>query len=380
MIKFIIAIIIIIWGIIWLFKKYQHNSNVLKAINNRKIIRRLTQDEYQQLTLYLDDIKKVRYYKKSLSLIDNKVSIVSGDYSFFSSSKYFVCLIGGVKCIVADNLSDYLTDNNNILQVVFTRGYAVAVAVNGHNCIAAKVIDEAMIVHQQCWFEGQKGSFAVLTQHDINYIESQDEQLQLSVLQQRLENKSACCEIIAQREQTVYEKARKNYQNSGFMSIVCFGFSLLMLSNKPSAVVLFLSCIALIASIVLYFFKSVKFDKVNHIKDSVEFNDIGYCLFITQSRLLISYPDYWKEFLPYQKLQNVDMDVTVGKIYWDEDIDLYDESTATSNIGDIQLLRYGDRLSINDEIKWYGRPKFWGRNCVILVVALFSHGCCFCQH
>lgn len=368
------VVIIIAWGGVYLFKLQQHKSRLLNAINCRQSIRSLTLAESQLLQLYLDDIKKIRRYKNKSSLVDDRISTIKGQYKFVSlfskQSDYFYCFIGEVKCILAANLSPYLSENN-VLQVVFTQGYALAVELNGHHCIAAKAIDEAIVAHQQCWFEGQHGAVAMLSENDIQHILSLDDALQLSTLQQLIQSKPACCEIITQREQTKFERARDCQKNSGFISIVCLGVALLMLSNETSNQTLLgallLPSILFIAAMVFYFLKpKPQLARINCIKDKIQSDHVGYGSVVTNSHLRIDYPSYWQAFLPLEQFEYVDMDVTVGELYYDDYSDGEYEGKEV-NIGNIELLRYGNILSVHDEIKLYGLPKFWGRNCLLLL-------------
>lgn len=355
-IKLILLGIMLLSGLSYLFQRSGHKQNLQNAIKFSQAVRQLDDEEYQLLKPYLDDKAKVRPYKYQSSLISRDVTVITGPCVRHSlstngaeSSYYFV--IGDIEVFLPYGMESY-TMSDNVAEVVFTQRYAFVVNLNGYSLATAKADRDAESLRNEQWEQGSRGQFKTVTDEDISRIEEESHNdAQISSLISEVKNRR--CEILEQREETPLEAARKNPRNLAiitvFTLILAVVFALIYETDSDLGL-LVVSVVCLLIAGIFYFHKP-KFSvgKVNRVRGTIGDKDGQSHTILIGDTLSLSYPKHWQNILPEKTTVDIDMDVSVV---------------------DKTLLRYGNSLSISKEIEHYGAPKFWGRNCFILIVGL----------
>ncbi|NUF27241.1 IgaA/UmoB family intracellular growth attenuator [Gilliamella sp. ESL0254] len=118
------------------YERRQNRRNLEERINNRQTTRRLTSEELELITPYLTNKKLVKPYKLQSSLVNSEVSIIEGDcvrHSLYTDSKEteFYYKIDGIEVLFPYHLQLFALDYN-VVEVVFTSRYAIAVSFNGY--------------------------------------------------------------------------------------------------------------------------------------------------------------------------------------------------------------------------------------------------------
>lgn len=362
-IKLILLGLALLSGISYMFQRSGNKQNLSDAINSNQSIRQLTDQEFELLKPYLDNKVLVRPYKYQSSLVSRDVSVIAGSCIRHSlstnggeSSYYFV--IGNIEVFFPYEMDKY-TMSENIAEVVFTERYAFIVSLNGYDlAIAKEQIEQRQLLDQQ-WGNGSKGQFKSITDEEINSLEQQEQNNKINENIAQMKNRR--CEILAQRDETVFEHKNSKKTNTGFLTaifIVLATVFCLNYDNDSDLWILIIATISLILAAVFYWHKPKRVStKVNRVKGTVEENDHANNTMLIGDNLILTYPKYWQTLLPEKTTIDVDLDITVT---------------------DKKLVRYGHSLSISREVENYGAIKYWGRNCFLFIVgAVISCGLYF---
>ncbi|MWN89810.1 hypothetical protein GQ597_03675 [Gilliamella sp. Pra-s65] len=118
-------------------ERKQNKRNLEEFINNRQTTRRLTAEELELITPYLNNKKLVKPYKLRSSLVDSEVSIIEGAcirHSFYTNSEEtdFYYEIDGIEALFPYNLQLFSL-SHNVAEVVFTSNYAIVISFNGYS-------------------------------------------------------------------------------------------------------------------------------------------------------------------------------------------------------------------------------------------------------
>ena len=351
-IKFILFGIILISAILSFIKRSENKSNLKHAIQENNSTRELTQDELQLIQPYLTDKKLIKSHKLQTALVSNEVSVIAGACVRHSTrlngteTSYYY-MIDDIEVILPYNMENYTMDDN-AAEVVFTKKYAIVVNLNGVTLQIAKAEIDAQKNLAEQWAQGARGQYTAISDEELQKMQEEDDSPETLAFVNQINNMR--CEILEQRDETQQESARRNQLSLGIFpawSLILAAVFTYFYSGE--IILLILASVSLLLAILTYFKKRrLKVEKINHLRGTVTKHTESRHLFIGDS-LSVIYPKHWNTVLPEKSASTVDMDVSVTNR---------------------ELIRYGHALSIAKEIEKYGAPKFWGRNCFLLIVGL----------
>ena len=353
----VLKIGILIFGLIsWLHYRSDRriNKDILNEhLNQREVIRDLTDEELDLLQPFLTSKLAVYPYKFQSSLIDNKVSYLEGActrkslYSNTQEIAYYYD-VRNIELFFPYNMDKYI-DEFNVFEVVFTMRYGIVIKVNGHDIKNAL---ETYDPYEEYEFRGLKQSKF----KDQNFDDEVLEQYSVDDDQVYSNTSINDCNSRYQREETHFEAATHNNGSLGFLTSLCLILATIFLirswfGENEQISILVLVCLSAAAFFVWYKPKHHSNPlQVDVIKDFIYDKDVRTNTVKVGSKLMVlEYPKHWLTFIP----------------------DISDSSTemVISNNGK-KLLRYGHTLSINREVEQFGPPKFLQRNKILFAIGV----------
>ena len=330
-------------------------------------IRQLTEEEDILLQPYLDNKDLITCpYQWESSLISSDVTTIKGYikrehannakikdafyYKMDDISLFFPYSmdhhIAGFDGLVRKNTHTNI-EPINTAEVVFTKSYAIVVKINNYDLLQAGLNLSCRKENQikEYWQTGK------LKPIPLSRAESANETFTQLITEES--EKVPTFEILNKREKNQFETAIEDRSNSGKLMIGLFVFGvmgLLALEHFQSLVLVAFSIICFILSMIASYIKrEIPSEYVNHIKAQIRDNcPVNHQLSI-ESNFNVFYPEHWKMFLPNNSDVFIDMQAEL--------------ETA-------QLLSYGDYLSISEEVKNYGAPKFIYHNVLLAITGL----------
>ena len=329
-------------------------------------VRQLTEEEVFLLKPYLDNedfISPPYQWQSSLISLDvmRIKSYIEKDYPDESHYDYYYKMgslrlffpyhmesrIKGFQNILCDDDIRIKTNCINTAEVVLTRSYAIVVKINNYDLLEAGINLSCRKENQiiEYWQTGK------LIPIPLSRAESANETFTQLITEES--ERVPTFEILNKREKNQFETAIEDRSNSGKLMIGLFVFGvmgLLALEHFQSLVLVAFSIICFILSMIASSIKrEIPSEYVNHIKAQIRDNcPVNHQLSI-ESNFNVFYPEHWKMFLPNNSDVSIDMQAEL--------------ETA-------QLLSYGDYLSISEEVKSYGAPKFIYHNVLLAITGL----------
>lgn len=327
--------------------------------------RQLTEEEATFLQPYLDDKEKITPpYQWESSLINSDVTTIKGyiEKEFTDEISYeYYYKIGNIQLFFPYNMDigimgfearyqgEFITKTKilNTVEIVFTNSYAIVVKINSYDLLQAslKLPSRKQEQLNDFW---QTGKIKPIR---MNSIERSNETLTQLVTE--TSEKKTPFEILSKREKNQFETALQDRSNSGKLMTVFFVLGvifLLVLEHFQSIALVIFSIICFIFSLIASRIKrELPTEYVNHIKAEIRLNKPSYCRLFIDSNIDVYYPAYWKMFLPNNTDIPIDMQVELKTK---------------------QLLSCGEYLSISEEVKNYGAPKFVHHNIILAITGL----------
>ena len=234
----------------------------------------------------------------------------------------------------------------NTVEFVFTNNYAVVVKINSYDLVQASLRLQYRRQEQlnDYW---QTGKFRPIY---LNNLEKSNETLTQLITE--TSEKKPLFEIISKRKKNQFEIANQDRSNSGKLMTVFFVLGvmlLLALEHFQSITLVIFSIICFIFALIASSIKRKLPTKyVNHIKAPIRRSWSAYLNLTIDSSYDIFFPTYWEPFLPNNNIP-IDMQIEVD--------------TA-------RVLSCGEHLSISEEIRNYGAPKFVHHNVMLSITGL----------
>ena len=369
---------ILIFGLIsWLLYKSDRgiNKNVLNDhIRHRERIRDLTDEELELLQPFLTSRLAVYPYKFQPSLVDNKVSYLLGActreslYSNTDEIAYYYN-VDNIEIFFPYNMDMHIAESN-IFEVVFTKYYGIVIKVNDYDI---KTAFENYDPNEEYLFRDLKQTKAneknldneFLDEHNSSSrqdgINSSDvESLSIYEDSKNLNNNEAYLEasknyykLLYQREETQFEAAIRRKHSLGWLTSLCLILATVFLirswfGENDQISILILICLGAAAFFAWYKPKHYsKPQQVSVVKAKIYDKDRNTCSIEVGNLMVLQYPKYWLNFIPEISESATEM--------------------VISN-DNKKLLRYGQTLSINNEVEQFGPPKLVSRNKILLVI------------
>ncbi|OTQ73973.1 MULTISPECIES: IgaA/UmoB family intracellular growth attenuator [unclassified Gilliamella] len=320
-------------------------------------IRQLTEEEILLLQPYLDNEDHIPPpYQWQSSLINYDVTRIKAyiekDYPDKQNNNYYYKMgyirlffpynmsyrILGLRYSFGSELPNNKSDYINTVEVVFTKSYAIVVKINtcelleaGLNLTGRK---EGQI--EDYWQTGNLKPIGLSSAEKSNETITQ-------LLTEESE-KIPPFEIVNKREKNQFETAMEDQSNSGKLMIFLFVLGvmgLLVLEHFQSLLLAVFSIICFILAIIASHIKrEIPTEYVNHIKTQ----KLGI-----ESYFYVNTPEHWRMFISNKSETPIDMEVEINSR---------------------KLLSYGDYLSISEEVKNYGAPKFIKHNVILTITGL----------
>ena len=369
---------ILIFGLIsWFLYKSDRsiNKNVLNDhIRQRERIRDLTDEELELLQPFLTSKLAVYPYNFQSSLIDNKVSYLLGTctrkslYSNTEEIAYYYD-VDNIEIFFPYNMDMYI-DESNIFEVVFTKHYGIVIKVNDYDIKTAfenydpneeyllrdvKQTKSKEKIFDNEFFEEHN------TTHRQDGINSSDvESLSIYNDSKNLDNNQAYLEaskyyykLLYQREETQFEAAIRRKHSLGWLTSLCLILATVLLirswlGENDQISILILICLGAAAFFAWYKPKDyLNPQQVSVVKAKIYDKDPNTCSIEVGNLMVLQYPKYWLNFIP-------------------ETSDYATEMVISND--NKKLLRYGQTLSINNEVEQFGPPKLVSRNKILFVI------------
>ena len=371
---------ILIFGLIsWFLYKSDRsiNKNVLNDhIRQREQIRDLTVEELELLQPFLTSKLAVYPYNFQSSLIDNKVSYLLGTctrkslYSNTEEIAYYYD-VDNIEIFFPYNMDMYI-DESNIFEVVFTKHYGIVIKVNDYDI---KTAFENYDPNEEYLFRDVKQTKSKEkifdneffeehnTTHRQDGINSSDvESLSIYNDSKNLDNNQAYLEasknyykLLYQREETQFEAAIRRKHSLGWLTSLCLILATVLLirswlGENDQISILILICLGAAAFFAWYKPKDyLNPQQVSVVKAKIYDKDPNTCSIEVGNLMVLQYPKYWLNFIP-------------------ETSDLATEMVISND--NKKLLRYGQTLSINNEVEQFGPPKLVSRNKILFVIGV----------
>ncbi len=371
---------ILIFGLIsWLLYKSDRsiNKNVLNDhIRHRERIRDLTDEELELLQPFLTSRLAVYPYKFQPSLVDNKVSYLLGActreslYSNTDEIAYYYD-VDNIEIFFPYNMDMHIAESN-IFEVVFTKYYGIVIKVNDYDI---KTAFENYDPNEEYLFRDLKQTKAneknldneFLDEHNSSCrqdgINSSDvESLSIYEDSKNLNNNEAYLEasknyykLLYQREETQFEAAIRRKHSLGWLTSLCLILATVLLirswfDENDQISILILICLGAAAFFAWYKPKHYSNpQQVSVVKAKIYDKDRNTCSIEVGNLMVLQYPKYWLNFIP-------------------ETSDSATEMVISND--NKKLLRYGQTLSINNEVEQFGPPKLVSRNKILLVISV----------
>ena len=369
---------ILIFGLIsWFLYKSDRsiNKNVLNDhIRQRERIRDLTDEELELLQPFLTSKLAVYPYNFQSSLIDNKVSYLLGTctrkslYSNTEEIAYYYD-VDNIEIFFPYNMDMYI-DGSNIFEVVFTKHYGIVIKVNDYDI---KTAFENYDPNEEYLFRDVKQTKSKEkifdneffeehnTTHRQDGINSSDvESLSIYNDSKNLDNNQAYLEasknyykLLYQREETQFEAAIRRKHSLGWLTSLCLILATVLLirswlGENDQISILILICLGAAAFFAWYKPKDyLNPQQVSVVKAKIYDKDPNTCSIEVGNLMVLQYPKYWLNFIP-------------------ETSDSATEMVISND--NKKLLRYGQTLSINNEVEQFGPPKLVSRNKILFVI------------
>ena len=369
---------ILIFGLIsWFFYKSDHsiNKNVLNDhIRHRERIRDLTDEELELLQPFLTSKLAVYPYEFQSSLIDNKVSYLLGActrkslYSNTEEIAYYYD-VDNIEIFFPYNMDMYI-DESNIFEVVFTKHYGIVIKVNDYDIKTAfenydpneeylfrdlkqtedngKNLDNEFLDEHNS-FSRQDG----INSSDVESLSIYEDSKNLNNNEAYLEASKNYYKLLYQREETQFEAAIRRKHSLGLLTSLCLILATVFLirswfGENDQISILILICLGAAAFFAWYKPKHYsKPQQVSVVKAKIYDKDRNTCSIEVGNLMVLQYPKYWLNFIPEISESATEM--------------------VISN-DNKKLLRYGQTLSINNEVEQFGPPKLVSRNKILLVI------------
>ena len=244
------------------------------------------------------------------------------------------------------DIIETITYKINTVEFVFTNNYAVVVKINSYDLVQASLRLQYRRQEQlnDYW---QTGKFRPIC---LNNLEKSNETLTQLITE--TSEKKPLFEIISKREKNQFEIANQDRSNSGKLMTVFFVLGvmlLLALEHFQSIALVIFSIICFIFALIASSIKRKLPTKyVNHIKAPIRRSWSAYLNLTIDSSYDIFFPTYWEPFLPNNNIP-IDMQIEVD--------------TA-------RVLSCGEHLSISEEVRNYGAPKFVHHNVMLSITGL----------
>lgn len=329
-------------------------------------IRQLTEEEVILLKPYLDNEDFISHpYQWESSLISLDVMRITGyiekDYPSVSHYDYYYKM-GNLRIFFPYHMESRIkgfnkgfhdedprikSDYINTAEVVLTKSYAIVVKINHYGLLEAglNLYDRKERQIGDFWQTGK------LKPIPLSSAESANETFTQLITEES--EKVPTFEILNKRENNQFETAIEDRSNSGILMIALFVsgvMGLLFFEHFQSLVLVVCSIICFILSMIASVIKrEIHTEHVNHIKAQIKCNWPSYQKLRIDTKFDVYYPEYWKPFLP--KKSDIPIDMQIG---------IYSR----------QLLSCGDYLSISEEVKNYGAPKFIYHNVLLAITGL----------
>ena len=329
-------------------------------------IRQLIEEEVILLKPYLDNEDFISHpYQWESSLISLDVMRITGyiekDYPSVSHYDYYYKM-GNLRIFFPYHMESRIkgfnkgfhdedprikSDYINTAEVVLTKSYAIVVKINHYGLLEAglNLYDRKERQIGDFWQTGK------LKPIPLNSAESANETFTQLITEES--EKVPTFEILNKRENNQFETAIEDRSNSGILMIALFVsgvMGLLFFELFQSLVLVVCSIICFILSMIASVIKrEIHTEHVNHIKAQIKCNWPSYQKLRIDTKFDVYYPEYWKPFLP--KKSDIPIDMQIG---------IYSR----------QLLSCGDYLSISEEVKNYGAPKFIYHNVLLAITGL----------
>ena len=244
------------------------------------------------------------------------------------------------------DIIETITYKINTVEFVFTNNYAVVVKINSYDLVQASLRLQYRRQEQlnDYW---QTGKFRPIY---LNNLEKSNETLTQLITE--TSEKKPLFEIISKRKKNQFEIANQDRSNSGKLMTVFFVLGvmlLLALEHFQSIALVIFSIICFIFALIASSIKRKLPTKyVNHIKAPIRRSWSAYLNLTIDSSYDIFFPTYWEPFLPNNNIP-IDMQIEVD--------------TA-------RVLSCGEHLSISEEVRNYGAPKFVHHNVMLSITGL----------
>ncbi len=338
-------------------KLSQKNRAEIAPFIRENAIRQLTEEEILFLQPYLDNKDHIHPpYQWESSLISSDVTRIKGyiekNYSDKDSRVYYYKMediqllfpynmdgrIIGLHEDYENNLLNIKSNYINTAEVVFTKSYAIVVKINTCQLLEAGLNLSGRKGGQieDYWQTGKLKPIGLSSAEKSNETISQ-------LLTEESE-KAPPFEIVNKREKNQFETAMEDQSNSGIIMIFLFVLGvmgLLVLAHFQSLLLAVFSIICFIlAMIASHIKREIPTEYVNHIKAK----KLGI-----ESKLYVDTPEHWRMFISNKSDTPIDMEVEINSR---------------------KLLSYGDYLSISEEVKNYGAPKFIKHNIILAITGL----------
>ena len=244
------------------------------------------------------------------------------------------------------DIIETITYKINTVEFVFTNNYAVVVKINSYDLVQASLRLQYRRQEQlnDYW---QTGKFRPIY---LNNLEKSNETLTQLITE--TSEKKPLFEIISKRKKNQFEIANQDRSNSGKLMTVFFVLGvmlLLALEHFQSIALVIFSIICFIFALIASSIKRKLPTKyVNHIKAPIRRSWSAYLNLTIDSSYDIFFPTYWEPFLPNNNIP-IDMQIEVD--------------TA-------RVFSCGEHLSISEEVRNYGAPKFVHHNVMLSITGL----------
>lgn len=369
---------ILIFGLIsWLLYRSDRgiNKDVLNDhIRYRERIRDLTDEELELLQPFLTSKLAVFPYKFQSSLIDNKVSYLMGACTrkslYYNSNEIaYYYDVDNVEIFFPYNMNLHI-DESNIFEVVFTKNYGIVIKVNDYDI---KTAFENYDPNEEYLFRDLNQNKSnennldneFLDEHNSSSrqdgINSSDvESLSIYEDSNNLDNNEADLEasrnyykLLYQREETKFEAAIRRKNSLGLLTSLCLILATVFLirswfGENDQISILILICLGAAAFFAWYKPKHYSNpQQVSVVKAKIYDKDPNTCSIEVGNLMVLQYPKYWLNFIP-------------------ETSDYATEMVISND--NKKLLRYGQTLSINNEVEQFGPPKQVSRNKILFVI------------
>lgn len=363
----VILLFVVVFFIFAYFELSDHDSIEVEedTFIRENAIRQLTEEEILLLQSYLDDENNFTApYQKESSLISFDVTKIKGyiekDFTDEIQYKYYYKM-DNVQLFFPYNM-DYAimgftsqdpeqhidkTKNINTVEIVFTKSYGIVVKINSYDLIQAG-LNLFVRKQKQRYDYWQTGKLKPIC---MSNLEKSNETLSQQITE--ASEKKPTFEILSRREKNQFENAIEDRSNSG--KLMTFFFVLGVMSLL--AVEHFQSIALVVFSIICFIFSLIASSKkrklpteyVNHIQAQIWRSGKDRSNLSIDTDFYVYYPSYWEIFLPDTSYIPIDMQVEVDTK---------------------QVLSFGKHLSISEEVKNYGAPKFFHHNVILAITGL----------